>query len=137
VKKYLNEVAEIKKMVLRQKQVLQHTLELAEGLMKADKDLMAQAEKIHQPIKIDLAKEQEAVKQSGRLPKGETARVSLQLYKVGKSIAEIAKERNFAYTTIEGHLSEFITTGEVEVHELVSPSRLEIIFSVLKEEKGS
>jgi ATP-dependent exoDNAse (exonuclease V) alpha subunit len=137
VKKYLNEVAEIKKMVLRQKQVLQHTLELAEGLMKADKDLMAQAEKIHQPIKIDLAKEQEAVKQSGRLPKGETARVSLQLYKGGKSIAEIAKERNFAYTTIEGHLSEFIATGEVEVHELVSPSRLEIILSVLKEEKGS
>jgi hypothetical protein len=136
VKKYLNEVAEIKKLVLRQKQVLQHTLELAEGLMKADRDLMAQAEKIHKPIKIDLAKEEEAVKRSGRLPKGETARVSLQLYKEGKSIAEIAKERNLAFTTIEGHLSDFIPTGEVEVNELVSPSRLETILSVLKEEKG-
>jgi hypothetical protein len=136
VKRYLNETAELKKIILRQKQVLQHTLELAEALMKADKDLMVQAEKIHQPIKIDLAKEEEDVKRSGRLPKGETARVSLQLYKEGKNIAEIAKERNLAYTTIEGHLSDFITTGEVEVHELISPSRLETVLSILKEEKG-
>jgi nucleoside-triphosphatase THEP1 len=135
VKRYLNEMAELKKVILRQKQVLQHTLELAEALMKADKDLILQAEKIHQPIKVDLAKEEEAVKRSGRLPKGETARVSLQLYKQGKSIEEIAKERNFAYTTIEGHLSEFITTGEVEVHELISPSRLEAILAILKEEE--
>ncbi len=135
IKRYLNETTELKKIVLRQKQVLQHTLELADGLMKADKDLILQAEKIHQPIKINLVKEEEAVKRSGRLPKGETARVSLQLYKQGKSIAEIAGERNFAYTTIEGHLSEFITTGEIEIHELISPSRLETILSVLKEEK--
>jgi GTPase SAR1 family protein len=136
VKKYLVEITELKKVVLRQKQVLQHTLELAASLTKTDKDLMAQAEKIHQPITIQLAKEEEAVKKSGRLPKGETARVSLQLYKQGKSIAEIAKERNFAYTTIEGHLSEFITTGEIEIHELLSPLRLETILSLLKEEKG-
>ena len=135
VKKYLNETMELKKMILRQKQILQHTVELAEALTKADKDLMMQAEKIHQPIKIDLIKEEEAVRKSGRLPKGETARVSLEFYKQGKSIAEIAKERNLAFTTIEGHLSEFITTGEVEVHELISPSRLETIMAVLKEEK--
>jgi nucleoside-triphosphatase THEP1 len=136
VKRYLNETAELKKVILRQKQVLHHTLELAEALMKADKDLMLQAEKIHQPIKIDLAKEEEAVKRSGRLPKGETARVSFQLYKGGKTIAEIAAERNLTYSTIEGHLSEFIPTGEIEVHELISPARLETILSVLKEENG-
>ena len=32
--------------------------------------------------------------------------------------------------------SKFITTGEMEVHELVSPSLLETILSILKEEKG-
>jgi len=135
VKKYLSETAELKKVVLRQKQVLNRTLELAEGLMKADKDLMMQAEKIHQPIKIDLAKEEEAVKRSGRLPKGETAKVSLQLYKDGKTISQIAAERNLTYNTIEGHLSEFITTGEVEVHELISPSKLETVLEILKTEK--
>ena len=135
VKKYLNETAELKKVVLRQKQVLQRTLELAEGLMKADKDLVLQAEKIHQPIKIDLGKEEEAVKSSGRLPKGETARMSLQLYKDGKTISEIAGQRNLTYSTIESHLSEFIPTGEVEVHELISPSKLETVLEILKTEK--
>jgi len=135
VKRYLNETAEIKKVFLRQKQILQHTLELAESLMKADKDLMSQAEKIHQPIKIDLAKEEETVKRSGRLPKGETAKVSLQLYKEGKTISQIATERNLTYSTIESHLSEFIPTGEVEVHELISPSKLETVMAVLKDEK--
>ena len=135
VKKYLTETAELKKVVLRQKQVLHFTAGLAEALMKADKNLITQAEKIHQPIKIDLAKEEEALKRSGRMPKGETARVSLELYKQGKSIAEIAKERNLAFTTIEGHLSDFIPTGEVEVNELISPSRLETIMALLREEK--
>lgn len=135
VKKYLNETAELKKVILRQKQVLQRTLELAEGLMKADEDLVLHAEKIHRPIKIDLAKEEEEVKRSGRLPKGETARVSLQLYKDGKTISQIAAERSLTYSTIEGHLSEFITTGEVEVHELISPSRLEIVWEILKAER--
>jgi hypothetical protein len=135
VKRYLNETAELKKVILRQKQVLQHTLGLAEALVKADKDLILQAEKIHQPIKIDLAKEEEAVKRSGRLPKGETARVSLELYKKGKTISEIATERNLTYSTIESHLSEFIGTGEVEVHEIISLSKLETIMAILKDEK--
>ena len=69
------------------------------------------------------------------MPKGETARVTLEFYKQGKSIAEIAKERNLAFTTIESHLSEFIVTGEVEVHELISPSRLDTIMAILKVEK--
>jgi GTPase SAR1 family protein len=123
VKRYLNEVAELKKVVLRQKQVLHHTLQLAEGLMKADKDLILQAEKIHQPIKIDLAAEEEAIKRNARLPKGETAKLSLQLYKEGKTISQIAAERNLTYNTIEGHLSEFILSGEVAVHELIQPAK--------------
>ena len=61
--------------------------------------------------------------------------MSLEFYKQGKSIAEIAKERSLAFSTIESHLSEFISTGEVEVHELISPSRLETIMAVLKDEK--
>jgi GTPase SAR1 family protein len=137
VKRYLNEVAELKKVVLRQKQVLHHTLQLAEGLMKADKDLILQAEKIHQPIKIDLAAEEEAIKRNARLPKGETAKLSLQLYKEGKTISQIAAERNLTYNTIEGHLSEFILSGEVAVHELIQPAKLETVLEILKAEKIS
>lgn len=136
VKRYLNETAVLKRIVLRQKQILQNTFHLAEALMKADKDLMLQAENIHRPVKIDLSKaEEDAFKRTAKLPKGETARISLQLYKNGKTISEIATERNLSFTTIEGHLADFIPSGEIEVNELISPTRLETIMSLLKEEK--
>ncbi|MDR3328251.1 MAG: AAA family ATPase [Prevotellaceae bacterium] len=50
--------------------------------------------------KVKKGKKEKAVK-------GETQRTSLQLFLEGKTVAEIAKERNFALTTIEGHLAGF------------------------------
>ena len=46
--------------------------------------------------------------------------ISFNLFKEGKSIAEIAKERNFAITTIEGHLASFVATGEIDISKMVS-----------------
>ncbi len=45
--------------------------------------------------------------------KGESHKESLRLYLEKKSIQDIAKERNLAVSTIEGHLASFVTTGEV------------------------
>ena len=41
-----------------------------------------------------------------------TAQVTLELYRSGKSIPEIAAERGLVETTIEGHLATAITNGE-------------------------
>ena len=46
--------------------------------------------------------------------------ISFNLFREGKSIAEIAKERNFAITTIEGHLASFVATGEIDISKMVS-----------------
>lgn len=134
VKKYLNELLELKRVFLRQKQVLQHTLQLAEALLHADEDLLLRAQEIHQPQLVEVKEEEEAVKKAGRLPKGETARLSLQLYKEGKTVLQIAQERNLSYITIEGHLASFIPTGEVDVHELIPSDKLERIMELLKKE---
>ena len=48
-----------------------------------------------------------------------TYEISYQMYKEGKTIEEIAKERNFTIGTIENHLSRYITTGEISVEEFV------------------
>lgn len=133
IKRYLNDLAELKRVFLRQKQVLEHTLQLAEALLHADEDLLLRAQNIYQPLPVALKEEEETVKKS-KLPKGETARLSLQLYKEGKTVLEIARERNLSYVTIEGHLASFITTGEVDVHELIAPQKLETILALLKEE---
>jgi hypothetical protein len=50
--------------------------------------------------------------------------LSFELFNQGKSIADIANERGFAYSTIEGHLSHFVGTGEIPVEKLLEPQKL-------------
>jgi len=52
---------------------------------------------------------------------------TLRLYKSGSSVAEIAHERQLSPTTIEGHLSQFVTSGEIDVLELVSAEKIDPI----------
>ncbi len=49
----------------------------------------------------------------------DTKTQSFNLFKQGKTITEIAKERNFAVSTIEGHLAYFIGTGQINIDEMV------------------
>lgn len=67
--------------------------------------------------------------------KGKTQRTSLEMFRQGKTIPEIAKERAYALTTIEGHLSTFVETGELGILELVSQEKLDYI-SAYYEEAG-
>ncbi|HLN72839.1 MAG TPA: helix-turn-helix domain-containing protein [Prolixibacteraceae bacterium] len=60
---------------------------------------------------------------------------SFQLYKKGKNIAEIARERNMAPSTIEGHLSEFVATGEIALHELVEEHKAKKIINFIETSK--
>ena len=68
-------------------------------------------------------------------PKTDTKQVSFDLWKAGKSIAEIAKERHFAETTIEGHLAHFVDTGEIAIEKLVSAEKVKRISQFFIREK--
>lgn len=52
--------------------------------------------------------------------KGDTKKVSLELFKNGKSIDQIALERDLNANTIFGHLASFIPSGEIKVTDLIS-----------------
>ena len=49
----------------------------------------------------------------------DTKNISFQLFKQGKTIADIATERDFSPTTIEGHLLKYVATGEIDIEELI------------------
>ncbi|MCC6516525.1 MAG: helix-turn-helix domain-containing protein [Chitinophagales bacterium] len=51
--------------------------------------------------------------------KGESSMESLRLYKDGKNIQEIANARAMATSTIEGHLANFVATGEINILDFV------------------
>jgi ATP-dependent DNA helicase RecQ len=61
-----------------------------------------------------------------------TNTISFNLFKEGKSIAEIAKERNMAISTIEGHLALFVANGEINISEIVSAEKQLLIREAVK-----
>ncbi len=76
-------------------------------------------------IETDIPEEEPVTK-----PKpvtGQTQRLSLQMFLEGKTIAEIAEERSFAASTIEGHLARFVSSGELDVLKLITVEKLEMI----------
>jgi len=52
-----------------------------------------------------------------------TAFDSFTLYKSGKTVSEIATERGLGVSTIEGHLSQYIYTGAIDVAEMVTEEK--------------
>lgn len=70
---------------------------------------------------------------SATLPKVDTKELTLALFKEGKTLAEIAKERKITQSTIEGHLAHFVAKQEIEASELVPAKKLaEIIATIVK-----
>jgi uncharacterized protein YpbB len=58
---------------------------------------------------------------------------SLEMFRQGHPIAEIATTRNVTEGTVAGHLTDFIVTGEIAVHDLVPREKIDRISSVVAE----
>ena len=63
----------------------------------------------------------------------ETFKASLQMFRSGMPVGAIAASRRLAVSTVEGHLARFIESGEVELHELVTPAKADAIRNALIE----
>ncbi len=56
--------------------------------------------------------------------KPHTREISLNLFRKNKAIHEIAQERGLQPSTIEGHLSHYIGTGEIALEQVVSKDKI-------------
>ncbi len=56
-----------------------------------------------------------------------TANETYMLFKQGKTVKEIAAKRGFTTSTIEGHLSFYIFSGDIAIHELVAERNIKPI----------
>jgi predicted transcriptional regulator len=61
--------------------------------------------------------------------KAETYQVTYSLYSTGKSIEDIAKERNLSIGTIQGHFARLISTGVIQIEAVMPTER----FAKIKE----
>lgn len=65
-----------------------------------------------------------------------TQETSLDLFKNGMTIPEIARHRGMAVSTIEGHLAHCIGIGEITIEKLVEPEKVKAIVEYLDSHKG-
>ena len=57
---------------------------------------------------------------STKTEKGNTKLITLEFYQKGLSVIDIAKQRGITTGTVESHLSDFISTGQVNVFDFLS-----------------
>jgi uncharacterized protein YpbB len=72
---------------------------------------------------------------TAKISKTDTKRVSLDLFKAGKSVEEIAKERGFVASTIETHLTHYIEGGEIAVTDFIDKEKVTKISDYILETK--
>jgi hypothetical protein len=132
-KKYVQEVQVLKGIVTRKKQQVENAVAIVSALRQG-----ADAGRVLTGLEEERKRKEEIGEPAvgagaGRPQRGDSNKISLGLFREGKSIAEIARQRGLTESTIEGHLSSFIITGEIGVRELVPEHKIEPILAVIKE----
>lgn len=142
VKTYLNELKDLENVFFRQlyfvyksEAILKSAIEETE-LSKAE----LQKSKLYKDRK-EIAKDTITYKPAGKSkekqpPKQKTSEITLNLYKKGKKIEEIATERNLTVGTIRGHFIPYIKNGSVAVTEIVAKEKVKTIIECIRKIKA-
>lgn len=135
-RKYVTELYELKYQLERRKLQLENLMNISRCVHESgdNVDISILIAAMHRPSTTNARGEKLRRK---KFEKGETHRISLQLFKKGKSIADIAEERSLALSTIEGHLIRFIATGEIEILDIVDAMNLQKITALLEKNPSS
>jgi transposase len=75
------------------------------------------------PETADLGEMPEEPVKKEKKPKGETYRITKEMFDSGMSVEAIAKERGFAISTIYGHLARLVEQGLLEASQFVEKEK--------------
>lgn len=84
------------------------------------------------PLELPVKKEKEKLKNKKPIV-GDSKKQSFELFNKGKTIEEIAIERSLSNSTILGHLSTFVKTGDIDIIKLVAKEKVNIIIEFYSE----
>ncbi len=65
--------------------------------------------------------------------KGETQRITLEMWNEGKTVLEIAKERNLVIGTIKSHMSKWIKEGKVSIEKLMDMEKVKTAWKCIED----
>lgn len=130
-KKYIDELKALLLDYKRKHEQLQHCLLIADTLSKRE-DFQTAMLDVAASVKTKEKDELAAQSADEEGPKKlDTKEISLEMFKDGMSIADIAVKRGMVAGTIYGHLINFVGT-EVEATELIEQEKLDRILGVIR-----
>lgn len=132
VKAYLKELVELEGVFYKQQEDINKCYLLVKSLISGE-DFSKQTLQAAMPVddrqKEEPSKPEEPVQKKKKQVKGESFRETYELYKQGLGVEEIALARNMSPTTIEGHLSKYIASGDLEVTDFIPMDKVQTILS--------
>jgi hypothetical protein len=87
--------------------------------------------RLRKTVEVNEESSTYTAEKSTKKPKGESERITLQMFLEGKTIAEIAAERNLSPTTIEGHLAKQIEKGALDAEKVIEKETYDAIVKEL------
>jgi Cdc6-like AAA superfamily ATPase len=130
-KKYIDELKALLLDYKRKREQLQHCLLIADTLSRRE-DFQTAMLDVAASVKTKEKDELAAQNADEEGPKKlDTKEISLEMFKDGMSIADIAVKRGMVAGTIYGHLINFVG-AEVEATELIAQEKLDRILGVIR-----
>ncbi|NOY69944.1 MAG: AAA family ATPase [Deltaproteobacteria bacterium] len=135
VKKYITELKGLDLLIYGRLQKIYKAESLVEAFIR-DIELTRTSMKRH-PVRAGgleagSTKKKARKEKTLKKEKTDTKTISLQMYKSGLTIKEIAAKRSFAVSTIEGHLAFWIGEGEIDIKTFVPQTEVDEILAAFK-----
>lgn len=134
-KKYSQSLRNVLLQAERKQEQLQHALKTTENIVLPNNwnNVMEAVSQMNAPTVSTIEDKEESKEEKATAKKkSPTKQISLEMFRNGKSVERIAEERAMAVSTIAGHLTEFIETGDIHVSSLVEDEKLNVILEQIK-----
>jgi hypothetical protein len=145
VKTYLNGLEELDQLFSKTLEEVDKSQLLIEGILKGNQSFdfsilakvrLAERGRLLDEIKAQFpdSKKGSGKKKGGRKKDGpSTYDITLQMWKEGKDIETIAKERELVPGTIEGHLAKAVQSGQIEIFDFIKEEDVKLISKTIEE----
>jgi energy-coupling factor transporter ATP-binding protein EcfA2 len=142
VKAYLAELSELDSLFFKQLQLINkaeamvnsanENSEFSKETINTFEENKERIEELSKMPAPKSRKRDKTKKDAEKKEKVNTKEITFNLYKSGKTIEEIAKERNMVPMTIEGHLAHYAGLGMIDVKQFVDEEKMKNIITVSK-----
>ncbi|GAA4784302.1 helix-turn-helix domain-containing protein [Olivibacter ginsenosidimutans] len=131
-KKYLKALDDVQLTYRRKREQLKQCISITEAIRNG-RNITAVIREISAQESLITSKSQQD--QSGKTVKGETRRISLELFQKGNAVSTIANLRGLTEGTVISHLIQYIGT-DLDATELLAHDKLEAIMAMLHQHPG-